>query len=221
MINNYEKADEVLQGRNKDSRKLENNTYLIRHKDCIAVRLHATDIVTYYPNNTSKLNTGGWQTVTTKDRMNKYSKASILQRSSLWYIEDENGDMLPFTNNMIINDKGGPKGKISFKEQIKKKILIEKINKYCKAITKLDKLPIPSTGDCIYCQFHDSETGLPLNNTEHLISHLDETYIMVSLIFNALTWKGYNDPSFIFNCGSRDTIVRAVRAYFKRQLGIS
>lgn len=34
------------------------------------VRLHDTDVVTFAPNGTITLDTGGWQTVTSKDRMN-------------------------------------------------------------------------------------------------------------------------------------------------------
>src|SRR6185295_6512154 len=46
----YEYYNSRLTGRCKNQRKLENNTYLIRNCDgSISVRLHATDILTFYP----------------------------------------------------------------------------------------------------------------------------------------------------------------------------
>jgi hypothetical protein len=52
-------------------RKLGNNTWLVRQDERIAVKLHQTYILTYTPDNRIILNSGGWETVTTKDRMNK------------------------------------------------------------------------------------------------------------------------------------------------------
>lgn len=75
---NYKEADEKLQGRCRQSRKLENNTYIQRRnlyedgKDAIALRLHSTDILTFYPNGKIQVGTGGWDTVTTRDRLNRY-----------------------------------------------------------------------------------------------------------------------------------------------------
>lgn len=69
----YREADAQLQGRCRESRKLQNNTYLQRHPGGdIAVRLHRTDVLTFSPGGEFTLDTGGWNTVTTKDRMNTY-----------------------------------------------------------------------------------------------------------------------------------------------------
>ena len=67
---NYKNANDKLQGRCKDSRKIANNTYLKRRGQDIAVMLHETDIVIFHPNNTFTLNSGGYRTRTTKARMN-------------------------------------------------------------------------------------------------------------------------------------------------------
>ena len=61
----------------RDRRKVANNTYLIHHGDCIAVRLHATDIVTLFPDGRVKYNTGGWATMTTKNRMNGWGHNDV------------------------------------------------------------------------------------------------------------------------------------------------
>lgn len=54
----------------RHSRKLSNNTYLVRgDNENIHVRLYQTDIVTYSPDGTATFTTGGWPTRTTRDRM--------------------------------------------------------------------------------------------------------------------------------------------------------
>jgi hypothetical protein len=65
---------------NKISKKVSNNTYLeLRNSDgvCVAVRLHQTDVVTFYPNGTKQLATGGWFSVTTRDRLNQYINGRV------------------------------------------------------------------------------------------------------------------------------------------------
>jgi len=47
------------------------NVRIFRDKENVVVRLHNTDILTYRPDNTVKLDTGGWYSVTTKSWMNK------------------------------------------------------------------------------------------------------------------------------------------------------
>ena len=69
----YTEADAMLQGRCKNSRKLENNTYLKRRGvGAIAVRLHSTDIITLYADGSLRICMGGWNTMTTKDRLNGF-----------------------------------------------------------------------------------------------------------------------------------------------------
>jgi adenosylmethionine-8-amino-7-oxononanoate aminotransferase len=68
------------------------------------------------------------------------------------------------------------------------------------------------------------DLGLTLDpdgkDTSHLISHLEECYIHGSLIFRALQAAGYINPPFILAHGYRDNIVRAVRKYFRKALGL-
>jgi hypothetical protein len=76
---------------------------------------------------------------------------------------------------------------------------------------------------------YTTDEGVPLGervqNTGHIMSHLKERYIMGSLILNALKAAGYRDPGFIWHMerdrkGKRGNIVRALRRYFKAQLGM-
>jgi hypothetical protein len=95
---NYAEAATLLTGRCKDRRKLQNNTYLERrepfyrrtgfsHSDAFAVRLHATDILTFFADGRIGLNTGGWNTVTTRDRLSSY-----LPRP--WHVWSERGTLV-------------------------------------------------------------------------------------------------------------------------------
>ena len=71
MIHSYAQAiDHLAGGRDKNSRPVANNTRVERRGDDIAIKLHATDVATIHPDNSITLNSGGWLTVTTKDRMN-------------------------------------------------------------------------------------------------------------------------------------------------------
>ena len=71
----------------RDSKKLENNTYLERiNPDCYGVRLHSTYVVRVYRDGRYVIDSGGWLTVTTKDRINKYSPCRVHQSKHVWYI---------------------------------------------------------------------------------------------------------------------------------------
>ena len=70
-ITNYAEADALLGSR--DSRKIAHNTYAERlHDGTIGVRLHSTYVVRFRPDGTLALDSGGWQTVTIKERINRY-----------------------------------------------------------------------------------------------------------------------------------------------------
>lgn len=82
-IHSWITASSQLHGRCKDRRKLANNTYLERRnaplsrggetENSFAIVLHSTDIVTYYPDGSIDLCTGGYPTITTQDRMNRFT----------------------------------------------------------------------------------------------------------------------------------------------------
>ena len=84
---------------NRQERKIGNNTYAeIEHDKSISVRLHGTDVVRFYANGLVKLNSGGWRTHTTKQRINKYSPVGVFQKNFEWYLADGR----PFEDNMLV-----------------------------------------------------------------------------------------------------------------------
>jgi len=72
----------------KSAKKVGNNTFEVTYKDgCRAIRLHRTDVVTFRPDGSFFINTGGWLTRTTKDRINKYCKTiRVWQEKGEWYV---------------------------------------------------------------------------------------------------------------------------------------
>ena len=80
-------------------------------QDVIALTYHRTNVVSWHVDGTITLRTGGWQTATTKARINDYSPHSVYQEFGLWYIRphgvpfDENAPRVLFFDNIAI--KGG------------------------------------------------------------------------------------------------------------------
>ena len=214
---NYQKANALLQGRNLHGKKLDYKTYLNRKgNNVIAITLWETDIMTLYPNGYIKLNTGGWFTNLTKNRLNDYSPANISQKKGKWYLAD--GSL--FYDGMSFRNGEPTKRKYIDK---KKDRYIKLINAYCKKLKGLKSLPEPSNGDCWFCSMFDQDINRGQKSTtqDHLLSHLKEKYIHGSLIFNSLKASGYNSPEFIFQMDVRESIIRSVKRFFKVNLGIA
>ena len=100
---NHAEAVRMVQGkRNKTSRKIGNNTYAeILNDNTVAIKLHSTYVVKIRNDGTYTLNSGGWQTVTTKDRINQYSPVRVYQRKFEWFVKI-NGKEYPFIDGMVV-----------------------------------------------------------------------------------------------------------------------
>jgi hypothetical protein len=104
----HDQAMALVRGKtNKTTRKVGNNTHArITHDGSVAFTLHGTDVVTIHPDNTATLRTGGWYSVTTKDRMNLYAPVYVYQRKGDWFIRPRHGEWdmaIPFTDGMTVN----------------------------------------------------------------------------------------------------------------------
>ena len=108
----YSDADSFLGKR--DSRKLENHTYLKRHCSTISILLWNTYVVTYNKNGSVILDTGGYHTVTTKERINHYNPLGYVwtDRGDWWYSPTRSGvgerEAYEFKNGMVIQPDGIP-----------------------------------------------------------------------------------------------------------------
>ena len=95
---NHEWATETLESaRSKSAGKpVQNNTRLFEREDgAIGVQFHAVDVVTINSDGTYTLRNGGWNTVTTLERIRGYSPAKIGSDRGEWFITIEPSDSDP------------------------------------------------------------------------------------------------------------------------------
>jgi hypothetical protein len=122
---NYLTASLKLFGRCKVQRKLCNNTYLIRRSsEEIAVRLHSTDVITFHSDGRIDIATGGWDTVTTKDRINSFCAVRVWSEHGYMFAS-HSGQEIAFSGSARIM----PDGKLIGKDAAaKRKEIQEEIN---------------------------------------------------------------------------------------------
>lgn len=213
---------EILEGVSgiKNTKIIANNTVRIEFEDgTIAIRLHNTNVVTTHPNGDITLNTGGWQTLTTKERITTYSPFRIRQEKGVWTVITSAGsydfyDGITFRDSVPLEVRHTDTKGIA---QLKKRI-----TKFAALITE-DNIPMPNGGDCWCCSMHTAEgktMGELGDDTGHLLSHIDEGYMHGSLIVNAMRAKGYADRQIGLHLHMKlvDTLRRAVRAYLQKKL---
>lgn len=233
----FHDADKLLAGRCYDGRKVANNTYLERRDGAIALRYHSTDVVTYRPDGALVLDSGGWHTLTTKERINWALPAGLhlRQDKGRWYIGRSWFDGgTPYADGMSIRMQGntalmtgGGKETPKADREVKRKV---------KAFAQLcaDSLPVPkpSGGDCWFCYMvtQDGQTlGDAFEGNDHLDSHIEEGYVVPSLVYHALKDKGCGDA---YLCGAfgeaeyyldiaRREVKRAVYRYVLRRKGFA
>jgi len=212
-MQSYTEADTVLTGRCKDRRKVANNTWLERRDDgSIGVRLHDTDVVTYHPDESITLNTGGWFTVTTKDRMNTFSPFGISSVKGEWQVALRNPDYdssrydpdtnpywgltVPYRDHMRWDGQdwhGIPTPDEITDERARRKAIRNEINAFIKGITPDDivrQFNHPQ-GDCWGCMMFGTD--------DCLADHVDEHYFHLSLARRAVTDRGYRMPDVILS----------------------
>lgn len=97
-LNTYEGLDQFLYRKGSPNtplarKKLQNNTIAMRYygspDGVLAVVLHSTSVVLWKSPTHVALNTGGWITVTTKDRINRYAPdgVRIASRRGKWILQ--------------------------------------------------------------------------------------------------------------------------------------
>lgn len=183
MIITYAQAEALCaKARDKVRGKLLcNNTYLMARSDHYAVVLHNTAVVKIYPKDVYELNSGGWRTPTTKDRINQFSPVQISTVRGVWHF---NGYV--FEDGMRVDASGKPIGKTISLDDIKSKkdALNKEVSNYVKRFIehmKKEGLKDPDSGDCWMCGFF-AKSG----DVSHLISHMEEDYFVSSLLYQAL-----------------------------------
>jgi hypothetical protein len=187
---NYQQLNEIVSKARKLPKTVETKTTIRKDADeTIVVRHHSTDIVTAYPNGSFKLDTGGWMSKTTTERLCRYSPARIHQEGGLLWVS-HNSERFPFKDGMVVKATGRPVHAKSVKktEDAAKKVagMISKyIRGFCEDIEK-NGLEAPSGGDCWLCCMRDANGKAALGEgVDHVLSHMEEPYYVPSLLFNA------------------------------------
>lgn len=195
----YNELFEKLERNHKrgiDSKKVANNTYArLDSNGAIVIRYHDTDVVTLFYDGAIRLDSGGWKTLTTKERLNWFLPYSIrvYQESGIWYLSD-NKEVYLFEDGLTISASGEITGAGSLESVKEIENLRKEIRKYCKRFAKaVINLEVgkPSGGDCWYCAMvtQDGETlGEAINNTDHFLSHFEESYFVPSLLYKAIQY---------------------------------
>lgn len=215
-------------------RKLANNTYLVVRDDGgLGIKLHATEIVIFY-NDRIELNSGGYQTVTTKERMNRFTQFSITQKNFIWYV-----DGLPFKDGITFYNDGRIEGVgVDPKETSK---LVEKVKQYAinyaNAFANGEVLK-PNNGDCWGCLFH-SEGKTVIAKEEHILNHIKDQYYVPSMLarmFDAgtmclyvkdvicLIWNKkaiFNNDYVTYPDMVKNQIAKSIEKFCMRELGLA
>jgi len=199
----YADADARLTGRCARRRKIANNTWLERRGESIAIRLHATDIVTLHRDGTATLDTGGWLTVTTKSRMNDALPGGMRIGSDRgrWFVYVSGEDRVPYADGIVIDMVnrrvvGGAPDSDTVKAEDSANVATRKaINDYLRTTTPEEIVTAFENpgGDCWFC------AGMGPTDPEHLRDHVDEHYVMLTLTRNAVTERGFHNPDLILS----------------------
>lgn len=244
---NYSTANERLGSR--ESRKLGNNTYLQRRGDgVIAVKLHATDVLTFHADGRTVYNTGGWKTVTTKERMNSYGPLRIFTERGVWYTcrPGEWDKRLTYADGLTVGADGAISGEGVTPDERGDKRAIKKFVAAYMAAFERGEVPAPSGGDCWYCGMREVNTLRPLGEVQgdqagHIRGHFAEGYYVPSLLSRAMEvfgasqaarqwvaayWDGSAPADLaaqvkegFYARHGRETCAKMLRRYLSRQLG--
>lgn len=207
-------------GRNKTSRPIANNTTVRKVEGGVAIRLHNTDIVTIKSNGQAVLDSGGWLTLTTKERINRYTNARISQRLGTWYIRDKNGKDSLFYDGMLISKQGyAMKPRKTAKYEAKLAKIKKQAKEYAKGYVealKAGAIDYPSGGDCWACLMRGPEGQEGFPGSSHLQDHLKEKYYVPSLLVNAGREAGYQDHQIgLMGIGGRRLFIEPERVIYK------
>ncbi len=223
---NYEEARSLLvdaRGKERATKKLAHNTYLRREGSDFVIRLHATDIITYHADGSITLDSGGWQTVTTKDRFNRFVDGfRVSSEKSVWYLHkigEWQSPVSAFYDRMTFASDGTMVTEVLVNDDAELRKMKRAIRGYVDLYTneRIAELVEGARagdhrGDCFFCQMLDTGAN------DHLLSHIEESYVMVSTIVRALHHVGYNDQQMPFIVRHGDIVRRSLRRYLTERL---
>lgn len=194
---NYEQASALLGSR--QSKLIGLNTRIQRHENGdIGVTLHSTEVARWDSNGMLEVSTGGWNTVTTRERLNRYLPrgVNVFTKRGVLYIGNgeseklfvDGGKVTPTGELVGFQDaNGSARGTEKLRRQVK-----TFAKSYIEAM-KTGKIPAPSSGDCWYCAMRvqspvedqGKTLGEASKDSSHIVEHMKENYFVPSLLVRA------------------------------------
>lgn len=178
----------------RDSRKLGNNTYLQRRGDAaIAIKYHATDVLTFHADGRTVYDSGGWRTVTTKARLNSYGPLGIITERGVWYVcrPGERDSRLTYADRLTVSPEGNIEGTgVTPDERGDKRAVKTFVAAYMAAFER-GEVSAPGAGDCWFCGMREVNTSRPLGEVQgdqasHIRGHFAEPYYVPSFLVRAM-----------------------------------
>lgn len=199
-------------------RKLDHNTYLVVQDDGgYGIKLHDTIICTHYEDRVEFSDMDGYFTVTTKDRLNKFSGWQWWSIEGTWYCQPRRpwlsilGEwgvqtVFDIPTELIVNRDGmtvwrdgrftkegmlpGVTSVLDGPPPLQRSQIRAFAKDYMEAFNR-GEVPAPGNGDCWGCLMVTKEGKHPMGGPDHIRSHiLEETYYVPSLLANAVNDAG-------------------------------
>jgi len=199
----YEEARKLLGTR--ESKKLARNTWLREEKGNMVIRFWETDVIVIDPKNEYTLNSGGYKTFTTKDRLNTFSPANVGQDKGLWYVYNYMHDKpkVLFADGIRVDSSGkvlSGQGDDTMPKLMRKvdRMVSKYIAGYAAYVMK-NGLEEDTRGDCFGCCMKDV-TGEVTEGMgyDHYLSHFAEKYYVPSILLKAVEEMGYGNPGIVW-----------------------
>lgn len=202
------------------SRFVAKNTieYKLAGSGDVCTRLHNTTVCIVRPNGQVMLDTGSWQTPTTRDRMNGALPAGwgVSQAKGLMYVHTPAG-CFPHVDKAWYFSNGKPKKPTLHRAEPEKyKKDMKLIKAYCTELNKMvETNSLQTSGDPWISV--DEETGL--YGETYVREWLGERYVFSSIIVNAFIWAGYPASNVGYVAGIQGRAAQVMRRYLKCCLG--
>jgi hypothetical protein len=204
-------------------RIVERNTFKRDDRGVVIIRLHATDIVTFHRSHKVTLNSGGYRTKTTRERMNTYLTGgySVTSGDGFWNVRDcETGETVPYFDGITLPDafREGPQNKRAWRERKREIALKDAIKAAIAKLPKSGAVPFESGNE----EVHENKyMGYPTSGARgqgdaRILRIVRSGRIPSSVVRDACTWSGRN-PSY---CGYGTHTNGMVRRYLGAKLGL-
>lgn len=226
----------------KDARMVKRNTlsYITDMGEC-RLRLHGTDVAIKYPNDTIEIDTGGYNTKTTRDRLNDAldgTGLTVYTRAGSIHVGGRGQDCefvrwarIESTGNVVTDlERGDSIPYDDVRAYVER--YVDKLKRYGVPLDMAGDPWIPVGSDGLYRAEHvrfwiGEPSAVRAHGEDPTQEGAQEPYVFGTLVYNALRWSGLADAGarmFMhdFNNGRGDArrmVTQKVRRYLRACLG--